>query len=649
VEWAALDFETYFDDQYGLGKNKLTTEHYVRDARFDPIMVAVRLQGWNKTEWIPKPDIARELHSMKLDQKRVIIHHAHFDGLILEHHYDIHPAFYMCTLSMGRGLLGNGLKLGLDALAHHYGLEPKSVPYDKFKGLHYEQLSPDVLNELGDGACHDVDLSLDILRYMLAGYMSRTLRPMQAFPTEELALIDQTVRMFTRPRIIGDTQMFADLWQREQKATDEALIDLGLIQPGMQHDPVAREAAAKRLRSDDSFAALLEAEGVEPELKMTTSGNIKFAFAKTDPFMQDIIEGGESDPDTDEWSPGQDRIYLLAQARLKAKSTLEQTRSERLGWMSTRGAMCVYLNYCGALTTRDSGGDKVNWQNERRGSPLRKAKLAPRGKLVGTVDASQVEARFLDTIVDERDAVQAWRDKRDIYSEIATEFYNEPVNKTMKDKRGLGKLIKLSCGYGAGDKSIIMTARKGTYGPVLHLTDAEGTQAKELYRYRHPAVESSWEEGGILLKVMNRFEPYSFFKPFEILVDRANGFRRIVLPNGMHIIYDSLEWHCNEEGKKYWRVRTRRGYAKLYGAKVIQHCIQAISRVHTMQVAVRIERETGLWPWMRNHDELAYLVDDNQHAEPTMKWIAQQLSTPPRWLPSIPLDAEWTLGERYEK
>lgn len=649
MDWVCLDFETYFTQEYGLGTNKLTTEQYVRDKRFDPIMCAVRCKGWNQTNCFDKPDVPHALKSLRLEEKTVICHHAHFDGLILEHYYGIKPARYICTLSMGRGVLGNHLKLGLASLAEHFGLKPKSVPYDLFKGKHYEELLPAELSMVAEGACDDVDITLDILRFLMAGYVSTTSRPMQEFPPEELQLIDQTVRMFTRPRIIGDTALYAELWRDEQQATDKLLVELGLLSPGAEHIPAARELAAKRLRSDEQFAYLLEQEGVEPPEKITAKGNVKYAFAKTDSWMQDIVENAALEPDADAWSPGQERVELLVQARLKAKSNLEQTRAERLGWMSTRGAMCVYINYAGALTLRDSGGDKVNWQNQRRGSKLRKANMAPKGFLVGTVDASQVEARFLDTIVGENDAIEAWRQKRDIYSEIATEFYGFDVTKAMKPERGLGKLVKLSSGYGAGHNSLIHTARKGTYGPPLKLTLEEGIKAKDLYRNRHPAVVGSWGDGSTLIRLMHRFEHFDFFEPFEILVDEANGYRRIVLPNGMHLVYDSLEWYVNEEGDKYWRVRTRRGWSKLYGSKIIEHCIQAISRVHTMQVATLVERESGLWPWLRNHDELAYLIPDNQYAEPTMQWVTNHMRTPPKWLPHIPLDAEYTIGERYEK
>lgn len=649
MDWVCLDFETYHAKDYHLGRGEgaVTTEQYVRDRRFDPIMCAIKRQGWNATTCVYKQDIWHALKQLRLEDKIVICHHAHFDGLILEHYYGIKPGRYICTLSMGRGVLGNHLKLGLGSLAEHFGLAPKNVPYDLFKGKHYEELLPSELAVVADGACHDVDLTIEVLQYLMAGYISTTSRPMQAYPPDELQLIDQTVRMFTRPRIVGDTNLYAELWRDEQQATDALLLELGLLSDAS--DPVARERAAKQLRSDEKFAQLLIAEGVDPPEKITPAGNTKYAFAKTDAWMQDVMESSTLEPDIDEWNPGQERVQLLVQARLKAKSNLEQTRAERLGWMSTRGAMSVYISYCAALTTRDGGGDKVNWQNQKRGSKLRKANVAPKGFLVGTVDASQVEARFLDTIVGENAAIEAWREKRDIYSEIASEFYGFHVTKAMKPHRGLGKLIKLSSGYGAGEHSIILTARRGTYGPPLKLTLDEGMRAKQLYRSRHPAVEGSWGDGSTLLRLMHRFERFDFFAPFEVLVDEANGYRRIILPSGMHIVYDSLEWHVNDDGDKYWRVRTRRGWSKLYGSKVIQHCIQAISRVHTMQVATLIERESGLWPWLRNHDELAYLIPDNQHAEPTMKWITDKMRTAPKWLPQIPLDAEYTIGERYEK
>jgi hypothetical protein len=120
------------------------------------------------------------------------------------------------------------------------------------------------------------------------------------------------------------------------------------------------------LRKDDVFAALLRAEGIEPEEKTTAKGNEKYAFAKSDYFMQDLVTHED------------ERVALLAEARLKAQSSIYQTRAERLGWMATRGAMPVYLGYAAAHTRRWGGGDKTNWQNFPRSDPARPEKGALR-------------------------------------------------------------------------------------------------------------------------------------------------------------------------------------------------------------------------------------------------------------------------------
>jgi len=45
MDFLTLDFETYYSKEYGL--NKLTTEEYIRDPRFEVIGVAVKYRGRN--------------------------------------------------------------------------------------------------------------------------------------------------------------------------------------------------------------------------------------------------------------------------------------------------------------------------------------------------------------------------------------------------------------------------------------------------------------------------------------------------------------------------------------------------------------------------------------------------------------------------
>jgi len=63
--------------------------------------------------------------------------------------------------------------------------------------------------------------------------------------------------------------------------------------------------------------------------KSKTTGEWAFAFAKTDTGFQQLVESDD------------ENIALLCEARMKAKSTLMRTRSQRLYAISTRGH-CLY-------------------------------------------------------------------------------------------------------------------------------------------------------------------------------------------------------------------------------------------------------------------------------------------------------------------
>src|SRR5262245_57168540 len=98
-----VDFETYWSDTYTL--SKMTTEEYVRDPRFETILCGFRFDIGERI-WIPGPKVGLFLQQLGLHQYAVIAHHAHFDGLILSHHYDVAPRMWLDTLSMSRAING---------------------------------------------------------------------------------------------------------------------------------------------------------------------------------------------------------------------------------------------------------------------------------------------------------------------------------------------------------------------------------------------------------------------------------------------------------------------------------------------------------------------------------------------------------------
>ena len=464
-----LDFETYFDDDYTL--KKLTTEAYVRDARFRAHGCGVKGSG-KHTWWLNEPEFRDWTTKQDWSQTAVLCHHAHFDGLILSHHYGVRPALWLDTLSMARALIGNHLSVSLESLAAHFGLAAKTVPYDRMKGKQWAEMPPDLQRELADGCLHDCELTYNIF-----------CRLSNSFPHAEYALVDSTVRMFVEPVLVGDTNKLVAIW--EQEAAERAAILREL------------RVTKKELNSSEKFAALLRAEGEEPETKPGKPKEIKgpdgeityeprqiYAFAATDDYMRSLLEHD---------SP---RIRALAEARVAAKSNIIQTRSERLGWMSTRGAMCVYLAYAAAHTTRWGGGDSLNWQNFPRDSGLGEAVCAPAGHVAVIADASQIECRLLLKVAGQENKVQEFRDGIDVYCKQASSFYGFEVNaKDHPDERQSGKIVKLQSGFGSGGPKIAATLRKRG----CPCTDKEGDKWKNAYRGDHPRVVDLWYEADMVL------------------------------------------------------------------------------------------------------------------------------------------------------
>lgn len=603
-----LDFETHFTDTYSL--RKMTTEAYIRDPRFQALGVGIRYpEGANglaphlheASFWIGE-DIERELRRIDWSTTACLCHHAQFDGLILSHHYGIKPAFWLDTLSMARLVVGNHLSVGLDSLAKHYGLAGKSIDYASFKGKYAADLVAVAMHKLGEGCIHDLDLTWDLFHILSKG-----------FPQEEYRVIDQTVRMFCEPVLEGDTELLAQVWLGEETRKHDMLKELGV--------------SSDDLQSSERFAELLRAEGIEPDTKASPTGAGQiYAFAKTDDFMKELIED-----DT--------RAGALGRARLGVRSTIDQTRAASLGWMATRGSLPVYLRYAGAHTTRWSGGDSLNWQNFRRGSDIRRAIKAPPGRALIVLDLAQIECRILNVLAGEEDVVTAFRTGRDLYSETASVFYGRTITKSDNTERHLGKVLELGCGYGMGLHKLRATCKQGALGgaPII-LSEIEADAAVGAYRSSHPYVVNYWGTAGRVIARIAGGDPMEWGP--MLIKDK-----RVYLPNGAWLNYDTLEY---DQDERQWRYRTRQGWTKLYGGKLVENVVQALARVVLSQAMLRMQ-DMGHRPVNSTHDEVLFVVkaDGSEYAE--YEKLKAEMERPPSWLPELPLKVEGGVSERYDK
>lgn len=599
VRVICLDAETYFSDDYTLSRS--TTEAYVRDERFECHGWAAKWGNDSATRWYTHEQAKQIFRDEDWSDTAILAHHCNFDALILTHHYGVRPKMWLDTLSMARLLLGQHLSVGLDALSRHFGLQAKTVPYNLFRGRHWRELDPHTQRQVADGACHDVDLTWRLFGMLLHGVPELGVPP---FPREELETIHLTVRMFAEPTLRADTVLLARVWEAEAKRKLELMAQLGVSEAELQ--------------SADRFRALLEAEGVEVVMKNGKNGDIP-AFARTDPFMQDLLDDED------------DRVRTLAEARVGAKSTITQTRAETFGWMASRGAMPVYLRYCGAHTTRWSGGDSSNWQNITSGSDLDNAILPPEGFWLAKPDSSQVECRLLNFVAGQWDKVEDFRQGRDPYVGVASAFYGYPVNRQdHPEQRQVGKVLELQAGYGSGGEKIRQTLRVKA---KIHITPEEGVRARDAYRDTHPEVVALWKTAGRMIARLAGGEPLRW-GPVWIRD------QRLWLPNGAPINYSTLEHHQAEDGDRYWRLKTRHGWSKMYGARLVENLIQGLARVVISQAMLRISALGYRIVCMR-HDDLWILVPKDGQEEKHKSVILAEMRREPAWLPGIPLDAEW--------
>lgn len=611
-----FDLECFYDPKNRRGDPKpytlsaMTTESFVRDPRWDIHGAAIKWSVSTSATWYDPRELAYILKEEDWSDTFLISHHSNFDHLALSHHYDVHPKMSGCTMSMARLLLGNHIGVSLDSVRSQFGFPQKITPYELMEGQYWRDMNQSTRNQVAAGAVDEVESI-----WKLFGILMQ-----QGFPTEELEIVDSTIKMFSEPELIGDNAIFAKVWQ-DESARKQAMLDhLGVT--------------AQELGSNERFISLLLARGIEPEYKPgkpNSDGSEKLipAFAKTDPFMEELLQNED------------DEIRALAEARLGTKSTLLQTRAETLGWMASRGPLCVYLRYAGALTSRWSGGDDTNFQNWTNGSEINSAVVAPDGWLIAEPDASQIECRLLNFCAGQWDKVEEFRQGMDPYIGVASAFYKKPINKKdHPDERQLGKIVELQAGYMSGGNKIRSTVRVKSKGKLL-LTPAQGVEARDAYRGTHPAVVEYWNEAGRVIIRMANWESFPW-GPFRVWCDQSTGKRRIILPNGIQLVYDTLNYFSDPEtGDRYWRLKTRKGWVKIYSGKLVENVIQALARVVVSQALLRLKK-LGYRCKNTKHDSLWLLVPkhDGKLGEHKATILAE-MSRTPEWLPGVPLAAEF--------
>ena len=646
-----IDFETRWDSkEYTL--SKLTTEEYIRDTKFLAFGACIHEYGTDAiTQWYGGDELHRILSTYDWTKTAVLAHNAQFDVSILSWRYNVHPCFIFDSLSMARALRGVEVGNSLAKLASDFGLPPKGRAVYSTDGL--AVLEPETERELAEYCRHDVFLCEEIFKRLVKGY-----------PAKELRLIDMTMKMYTRPMLELDEDMLFNALHEEREAREELLERL--------------QISDADLASNDRFAELLRKVGMEPPTKkkkptVKTPEPVgdNYAFAKTDAMFQAMLNGSNED------------VRQLCEARLKVKSTSERTRAQRFLDIAGRGTLPVPLSYYGAATGRwtASKGSAINMQNLKRGSFLRKAIMAPEKHVCVVGDLSQIEPRVLAWLADYDDMLHIFNAGGDPYAQFGAQMFNIPdlSKESHPDLRQSAKSALLGAGYGLGWASFAAQLLVGFLGAppqrydkafakklgvtgdyierflewddnVVKMNEIPHTctpqellihcvAAKkiiDIYRATAHAVVGFWELcSSLIQRSLADGEEYRH----KCLIFRKE---EIVLPSGMSLLYPNLRQQKDKDGRSQWVYGP--DATKIYAGKITNNVTQGTARVVMTDGMLRVAKRYPVVGTV--HDELIAIAPEKE-AQEAHKWVLEQMTLEPSYMPGIPLAADGGFHRRY--
>lgn len=620
-----LDFETYYDAEYSL--RRISIPQYILSPRFAVHMCACKVGLENPSKAIDGADFPRWLAQFDPAHTVTVTFNALFDASILAWKYGFVPNMSIDVLGMSRALLGHKLvRFNLNEVAAHFELGSKTGTLSQTLGLSTAEIKA---RGLWPAFCDYANTDNELC----AGIFTR-LAPI--FPASERRLMDMVLRCAIQPRFHCDTGMLKEHLDGLQKEKAKLLAASG--------------GDKLRLMSTPKFKEALEDLGVEVELKMSNTGRLTPAFARTDAFMEQL----QSHDDT--------RVQALVAARLGLKSTIEESRTEKLltisacAWPRNERLLPIPLKYGGAHTHRLSGDWKMNMQNmptvrgSKGKSKLRKSLKAPPGHTVVVADLGQIEARLVAWICGAQNLVRQFANKEDPYSILACRIFgrdsiNRKAQGTLDEIMGfIGKTGILGLGYGCGKPKFHTMVLRGARQQGMDIsaiyTEEIGHKAVDDYRSLYANIPNGWYRlDKILRDSWLTGARDAVFGPCTI------RYGQVILPNLMTLEYDKPR---EDENGELWYTYGRENH-KIYGAKMLENIVQALARIVVMNAALRI-RTAAKAPWgcfvLQAHDELVFIVP-NAELEIAKNIIHTEMVRRPSWAPDLPLTADVGFGPTY--
>lgn len=617
-----LDFESFYSEKEGYSLKKMSMVEYIRSPKFKAFGAGVAIDG-SQIQWIPAHNLQDYFDCFEWDIIDLIGHNVKFDGSILAWKYGKIPRSFIDTKGMSRAVLGKVIKNhSLATLAEHFKLTSKGhlATDGKFS------LTVEEENALAEYCIHDVNLCREIYSQLA-----------KDFPQNQYPILDQTIRMFVNPKLQLNVPLLEKSAIEEAKRRADIFKEIGIDK--------------SEFASNVKFPELLRKEGYEVPMKESPRKKDEMGNSVKIP----ALALGDTDF-LEMWEEGDERLKMLCEARVAAKSTLLETRSKKLAAIGHTGKWPFDVEFSGAdQTHRFSGGSGAggNPQNFGRCQDAEEHRLTGhicRAELRNSVevperyelvvgDFSNIELRIVAYLSRDSGLIEAIEKGKDIYCDFASAFYGRTISKENKKERQFGKTAILGLGYGMGWKKFIKTVRTQT-GETI--TDEISKKAVELYRTRYAGVPALWQK--LDATICNLQKANGLTTLLNIPVRFIH--EAFIMPSGLKVRFPNIRQELGERGNMEWAydvyVKGHLEKRKLYGGKLLENISQGLAGELCKESMLEMgENIVG-----QCHDEL-HIICKKGLGQVTAAKLKRAMTKAPSWLPNMVLGAEVKVGSNW--
>ena len=271
---------------------------------------------------------------------------------------------------------------------------------------------------------------------------------------------------------------------------------------------------------------------------------------------------------------------------------------------------------------------------------LRPALIPAPGKQFVVADWSGIEARCNPWLSGSGDEVLAvFRAGRDIYVTAAASIFNCTEAEVTPDRRAIGKVSVLACGYGGSVGAFAAMGR--VYG--VHLPEADARRTVNAWRQANSWAVRYWQalESAYMRAMRNKGKEFTAGRVTYLFDDVHLWY---ALPSGRVLCYPHARFE--PDGVSYakcaWKPAqdaTEWPRARLWSGLAAENICQAVAN-DLLRHSLRQVDDVVL----TIHDEIVI-----ETAAPDVDSLRRVMCTPPAWAPDLPLSVDIKVMARYGK